>query len=69
MLYAVQLGGQRPCKRGSGIFVGLFFLWRGGGTVLPNGVKVAVSDNSQKCQKLTNMGLTSDLQLFLMYFI
>ena len=42
---------------------------RGEGTVLPNGVKVAVSDNSQKCQKLTNMGLTSGLQLFLMYFI
>ena len=42
---------------------------RGGGTELPNGVKVAVSDNSQKCQKLTNMGLTSGLQLFLMYFI
>ena len=38
-------------------------------TVLPNGVKVAVSDNGQKCQKLTNVGLTSGLQLFLMYFI
>ena len=29
----------------------------GGGTVLPNGVKVAVRDKSQKCQKLTKVGL------------
>ena len=36
----------------------------GGGTVLPNGVKVAVSDQSQKCQKLTKVGLACSLQLY-----
>ena len=29
----------------------------GGGTVLPNGVKVAESDQYKKCQKLTKVGL------------
>ena len=38
-------------------------------TVLPNGVKVAVSDQSQKCQKLTKVGLACSLQLNWMYFI
>ena len=38
-------------------------------TVLPNGVKVAVSDWSQKCQKLTKVGLACSLQLYWMYFI
>ena len=33
-------------------------------TELPNGVKVAVSDNSRECQKLTKVGLASGLQLF-----
>ena len=33
------------------------------GTVLSNGVKVAVSDQSQKCQKLTKVGLACSLQL------
>jgi hypothetical protein len=32
-------------------------------TQLPNGVKVAVSDSSQKCQKLTKVALTCSLQL------
>ena len=36
----------------------------GRGTVLPNGVKVAVSDQSQKCQKLTKVGLACSLQLY-----
>ena len=35
-----------------------------GGTVLPIGVKVAVSDQSQKCQKLTKVGLDFSLQLY-----
>ena len=38
--------------------------WGGGGTVLPNGVKGAVSDWSQKCQKLTKVGLACSLQLY-----
>ena len=37
-------------------------------TVLPNGVKVAVRDQSQKCQKLTKVGLTCSLGLYWMYF-
>ena len=33
-------------------------------TQLPNGVKVAVCDQSQKCQKLTKVDLTCSLQLY-----
>ena len=36
----------------------------GGGTVLPNGVKVAVSDRNQKCQKQTKVGSACSLQLY-----
>ena len=34
------------------------------GTELTNGVKVAVSGNSQKSQKLTKVGLAPSLQLY-----
>ena len=33
-------------------------------TQLPNGVKVAVSDQSQNCQKLTKVDLTCSLHLY-----
>ena len=33
-------------------------------TVLPNGVKVAVRDQSLKCQKLTKVGLACSLELY-----
>ena len=36
----------------------------GQGTVLPNGVKVAVSDRNQKCQKQTKVGSACSLQLY-----
>ena len=34
------------------------------GTVLPNRVKVAVSGQSEKCQKLKKVGLACSLQLY-----
>ena len=40
----------------------MFVDW--GGTQLPNGVKVAVCDQSKKCQKLTKVDLTCSLQLY-----
>ena len=53
------LGGLVGGRGGGNLCVCL-----GMGTVLPNGVKVAVSDQSQKCRKLTKVGLACSLQLY-----